>query len=441
MKYIILICGFLNLIGFSYEAFCEALHENTASLSFNVEEAVTTVLNNYPTIKEANEALRCSMAGLNESRSDYYPKLTANFGYTRLDPDPAIDFPGLGSIQLFPENNYDINLHLKYNILGLGKTNSQVDLAKSRLDSSQNNIDLLKNNLAFETIQIFYLILLLDRSIEVQNKQIDSLNEHLEITKKKVSSGTATDFDALTTKVKVAEATTQKIELQNLLNKEQITLKRLLGAPDDTAIILKGDFPNSPLIFDENGLIAKAQNQRIEVKLAENLEKTALMGYRIAKSDYDPSLNLNLSYGTKNGYLPNLDTLKQNWIGNVEFSIPLFEGFKTPNKVKEADAKLMIAKLNKWDSQAQVASEVRKSLSDVRADFEKMSSTELHVKLAQEALSQAKIRYESGIITNLDLINAETALAQARLFNIQALHDYVISGKALKKSIGDRLWE
>ena len=440
MKYFFKVFIFIVLLGSIFIRHEVALSGQIDN-PLTVENAVLTVIGNYPTVQAASEALKASIANISSARSEYYPKLGAALSYTRLYPDPPLEVPGLGSLELFPRNNYDLNLNFRYNILNFGKTNSQVDLAKSQSNSAQNSLDLLKTNLAFQTIQIFYSILFLEKSIEVQNQQIKSLNDHVDITEKKVQSGSATNFDELTTKVKVAEAENQKIELQNLLNKEYISLKRLLGAKDEEIIQLSGSFSQTSSDIDPMILVSKAASERWEIKLAKDAENTALMEYKVAQSEYNPSLDLNFIYGGKNGYEPDLNEIKQDYAANLELRFPLFEGFKTPSKVKEAKAKLMAAKMNRWDIEQMVASDVRKTISDVKADTEKIDSTKLHVKLAEEALSQAKVRYESGVITNLDLINSETSLAQARLFNLQALHDYVISINALKKATGEKLWE
>jgi len=88
-----------------------------------------------------------------------------------------------------------------------------------------------------------------------------------------------------------------------------------------------------------------------------------------------------------------------------------------------------------------VVAEVHQAASDVRASVEKMKSAQLHVKLADQAFSQAKVRYASGVITNLDLLNAETALDEAKLLQLQAIYSYIVSKDALRKAVGEIFWE
>jgi outer membrane protein TolC len=70
---------------------------------------------------------------------------------------------------------------------------------------------------------------------------------------------------------------------------------------------------------------------------------------------------------------------------------------------------------------------------------EKIKTSALQVEQAKEALAIATVRYESGVITNLDLLDAETALAQSELLYLEALYQQVISGYALERAIGGNL--
>jgi outer membrane protein len=149
-----------------------------------------------------------------------------------------------------------------------------------------------------------------------------------------------------------------------------------------------------------------------------------------------PSLKVNLAYGLKNGYIPNLDVLRGNWVAAVGVQVPIFNGFKTRSQEQESEANLRATRAHTTDVERAVTSEVLQAVSDVRASLDKIQTSELQVRQAKQAIDMATVRYESGVVTNLDLIDAQTALAQAELFHLQALYHYVLSRYALGKSIG-----
>ncbi len=276
--------------------------------------------------------------------------------------------------------------------------------------------------------------------MEVQQQQIDALQENLVFMKKKVASGSATNFDALTTQVKVAEAQNQKIELENMLNKQEIELCRLTGICGVSEVVLKGNFPSETLELNESKSINEALDHRLEMQIAKAQEKKALELYNNACTDRNPSLDINVLYGEKNGFFIDIQEIQPAFTGNVALTMPIFTGLRTLNQIKEAKANLKSASYKKKEVEDNISAEVRQAVSDVRASIEKIKVTELDVKLAQEAVVQARVRYKGGVITNLDLLNAEISLAQSRLLHLQALHDYALYVDALKKTEGIRLW-
>jgi outer membrane protein len=294
----------------------------------------------------------------------------------------------------------------------------------------------VKTGLAFQTIQTFYTILYLQQSIQVQDEQINALNQHLLTTQKKVQSGSATDFDVLTTEVRVSAAETQKIDVENELRKQEVAFRRLLDLPPTLPVNLRGDFSLAPIPLKADSLLTVAMQRRIEVRLSEDGEKSAEMQSRIVSLRDMPSLKVNLAYGLKNGYIPDLDVLRGNWVAAIGVQVPIFNGFKTRSQEQESEANLRAARAHTTDVEKAVTSEVLQAVSDVRANLDKIQTSELQVRQAKQAVDMATVRYESGVVTNLDLIDAQTALAQAELFHLQALYHYVLSRYSLDKSIG-----
>jgi outer membrane protein TolC len=107
---------------------------------------------------------------------------------------------------------------------------------------------------------------------------------------------------------------------------------------------------------------------------------------------------------------------------------------------KEAEANMQSASLKTQDIYKSILTEIKQVISDVKTNYDKLNAAKLHVKLAEDAVEQSKVRFENGIITNLDLINAETSLAKARLLFSQAQYSYTISQYALKRAVGEHIW-
>ncbi len=240
----------------------------------NFKEAIQNALTNQPLLMQAEEQINAAEAKINQQKTYYYPEVEGDISYTRIGPIPAFSFSG-ENLYLAPNNNYDFHVSAKELLYDFGKRDALVEIAKSYKLSSEDKITLIKNNLAYQTTKAFYSVLFLEKSIDVKDEQIKNLNAHIDITTKKVQSGSATDYDILITKVKLASAQNQKIDLQNALTKTKIYLSSLMGLKDGKEINISGDFNADSTSFNSDSLLTEAYNKRPEMILAMDAEKSA----------------------------------------------------------------------------------------------------------------------------------------------------------------------
>jgi outer membrane protein len=408
--------------------------------SLTLDEAIQQVVKNHPLIEQAQQRVQASQARVDESRSPFYPELDATALYSRIGPIPSIDIPGMGSFSLYPENNYDAHVAARQTLCDFGRRSTQSALARSEKQTAEDNIGYVKSELAYRTVQIFYTILFLQEDMRVLDEEINALNEHLSISEKKAQTGSATDFDVLTTRVRVANAQSQKVDVESALQKQIIVLKRLMGIPEDQEIQLQGDFSSQSSEINPDSLMSDALTQRREMILARDAETSLEIQHRLASLGDRPSLKANLLLGVKNGYFPDLNQAKVNWVAGAQVQMPLFNGFRTRYRKQESEANLAAARAHTRDVSQQVRSDVQQALADIRAKQEKIQATQLQLEQAEQALSLAKKQYEIGVITNLDLLDAQTSHLEANLNHLRALYQMILSRYALEKAAGSKIW-
>jgi outer membrane protein len=409
--------------------------------TLTVNQAVRRVLDLHPAIAQGNESVRAAEARVLQSASPSYPDVTTEASYTFLGPIAKLAFPGLGEFRLYPADNYDAHVAGRYTVYDFGKVDATVNMTKSRVQSGRDAVELTKSNLAYQTIRVFYSILFLEKSIRVQDEQIEALNQHMLSTKRRVTAGTATSFDVLTTQVRVAAAQSQRIDLENGLQKQRIVLGQLLGLAQGVQVQIRGDFEQAPTPVTGESLYQMAALRRLEIKLAKDAEKSAEFQRDLVSLGNKPSLKANLAYGIKNGFIPNLDVLRGNWVAGVKAEVPIFDGWRTDHQKEEAEATMLAEQARRRDIEQQVSSDVGQASADLQAADSKITISELQVQQAKEAVSIAQSRYETGTVTNLDLLDAQAAESTARLGNLQALYKYVMSKYELQRAIGANPWE
>ena len=431
--------GLILGLGISAGLFPQQAPAQTPPRSITVVDAVRTVLERNHSLREAEDAVAVFEARAAESRSRLLPQVRADLGYTRLGPTEEIAIPGFGVYQLYPANNYDLHAGASQLVYDFNRTKESVNLSQSQVTNAADRWEILKRDLAFETVKLFYSILFLQDSLRVQTETVKTLNDHLAVAGKKLEAGTATELDLLNTQVRLVTSENQVVDLEAAREKQLLGLRRLMGLEDQAPLDLQGGFKYEPSAFDPEGLVRQAWQKRPETKAVQDLIRSADLQIRVAGLADRPSLSLNVLGGWKNGYLPNLNFWKINYVAAVAAVVPIFNGHQTRAMKAEAQANLRTLEDRSKDVRGMVRTEVLQAAADVQASSRKLETVEVNVARARKALEFAKSSYEAGTVTNLDLLDTEDAYAQAELLRVQALYQFVLSRLALHRAVGETL--
>lgn len=404
--------------------------------SMTVEQAVQRVLQTHPAIDQALANIRAAEARTSQASSAKLPDVRTEASYAHIGPVPEFSFPNLGSIVLAPADAYSAHVAGEYTLYDFGRMSTAVDLSRSREQTLRDAMELTKINLSLQTIRVFYAIILLQKSMKVQDEQIEALNQHLSVTQKRVAAGTATSFDVLTTQVRVAGAQNQKVDIQNSLQKQEAMLAQLLNLPAQSLPLIYGSFQQTATSLNIDSLSQLALQQRTELKIAHDSEQSAERQKAVSSRGNMPTLKVSAVYGLNNGYEPNIYPLRGNWVWGAQAQVPIFDGGRVGHQEEEAEATVQSERAHGRDVEAQIRSDVAQVAADVQASASKVQISELQLRQAHDAVTIARAQYETGSITNLDLLDAETAESAARLMNLQALYRFVISKYELERAIG-----
>jgi outer membrane protein len=426
----------MKALSLSLIFFCIGFQTLLAQDTLTVEQAVQRVLQTHPAIDQALSNIRAAEARTSQASSAKLPEVTTDATYAHIGPVPEFSFPVVGSFVLAPADNYDARVTSRYTFYDFGKTTAAIDLSSSRVQTSRDMMELTKTNLSLQTIRAFYSIVLLRRSLQVQDEQIEALTQHLSATQKRVEAGTATNFDVLTTQVRVAAAQNQKVEIQNSLQKQEAILRQLLNLPTNSLPVIRGSFQQTQVSLNVDSLRGLALQQRTELKLARDAEQSAQRQKELNSLGNMPALKVSIAYGFKNGYEPNIYPLRGNWVWGAQAQVPIFDGGRVSHQEEEAQATVQAEKAHSLDVEQQIRSDVEQVVADVQAAVSKVQISEVQLRQAHEAVSIARTQYETGSITNLDLLDAETAESAAKLMNLQALYRLIVSKYELDRAIG-----
>jgi len=420
--------------------FCTATAQTQPNDSIDIGHAVAMTIQNHPSVRQAEYGVTASGESIGASRSAHYPDVSIDGEYARIGPVPSFELPGQGPLELAPRNNYNFYLGVRQTLYDFGRTSESVRLAKTSLQAATDNVDMVKFGLAYQTTSVFNGILILHRRIDVLGEQLQTLRQHLDMSVKKLNAGTATDFDTLTIQVKLAVVTSDSIDAARALESQEIFFRQLTGLPWNAPVNLRGDFASTAIELNPDSLISAAESQRPELVLSRDAESSAKVRTRLASLGDKPTLALSLTSGLKNGYEPNLNTWRGNYVAGLQLKIPLFNGYRSKHLESEAHARFNSAQAHTNDIEQLIRSEVLQAIAGVNSSLEKIASTDAQVEQAEQAVSMARVRYAAGVITNLELLDTETTLSQAKLIRLRAFYDYTVSLDALDRATGKKLW-
>jgi outer membrane protein len=409
--------------------------------TLTVELAIAKALANQPLIQQAQAAVEAARARVGQAQSAWYPRVSASGSYNHVLPDETIAFGALGSFSLVPVDVFDFNVGASLVIFQFGKTEVQVKLAESGVSAARIGLEQIRTSLAFQTAQGFYTVLFLTKQLAAVDSQLQNLREHLDATRIKAQTGSATRYDELATEVRISVLESQRIDAESQLNKQSIGLKQLLGLPESAVLDLVGGFPAPAATGeDEQQLLANAMTQRNDVKQAVEGEGAAELNRRLATNGAWPTLSAHAAMGYKNGILTasnlNINALQFNWVAGLQLNVPIFQGFLIARMGEEAEKKVAAAQENTRAVKLSAATQVMQAIQDVEAGRRQVQSSEAQLTQAQEMLQVVKLEYELGMLTNIEYLDAQAALERAQLGSIQASYREVLSEYALKQAAG-----
>lgn len=411
-------------------------------VKLTLSQAIHYAVNNEPLIKEAQDQVSIAKAKADELHSAFLPHAAVNLNYDHIGPTPFISVPGMGSAK-FPlaiADNFDEHVEVQYLIYDFNRRKETLKLLRSNEVTEAEKINLIRNQLSYETAQVYYSIIYLNRSIHVMDRQIKDLEEHLKVAKKLVATGSAIGLDTINTSVRLTSLQNAKANVINQKKKDAVILGSLMNFPEGKTFVVEGKLERSSNQYQLGTLVQEAYMQREELKLNSLVEHTATLNKAVIEKSNMPTLSAFGTAGVKNGYPGDLPKMRANYVVGLTANIPVFDGFLKKSKLVTADKQIQSINDHAAVLKQQIRREVHKALLDYRNDIVQLRTAQVEITQAKAAMKQAIGLYKSGSITNTTLLDTETALAQARLKFSYQLFQLTLSHYKLLQAEGQKIW-
>jgi outer membrane protein TolC len=247
-------------------------------------------------------------------------------------------------------------------------------------------------------------------------------------------SGIVPGIDVLRAEVQLGTERQRATAASNDFEKTKLQLARVMGLPAGQEFTLSQELPNLPTPdMTLQQALDQAFNTRPDYKAAQERLAAAEAERRAAEGEFLPSVRVNADYG-KIGQNPADSLATYSVSGTV--NVPIFNGGRSRGRLMQADAELRMRRSEVEDLKAGVDYDVRSAFLDLKASDEQLQVATRSRDLAQQQLTQARDRFAAGVASNIEVVQAQEAVATSSEQYIAALYSYNISKALLARGMG-----
>jgi outer membrane protein len=409
------------------------LAEETKELT--LEKSIEIAFERNRQILAAKERLGIAKGELIVARAGFLPALSLGANYLRLGEGQKISVGGGSEVVVRGQDTYMATATIEQPIFTWGRIKNSYRQASSNQRISEEDYRKERNLLRFNVTESFYNLILAGELLNLSQESYAQMERHLRQVEKRYEDGLASKFDLLRARVELANLKPQLIRSRNSLTLAENRFKSLLGFPSQREVKPQGELKYQPTEIELSQAISEALKNRPEVISLKEQENIALAEARLASASNKPLLSAIYNYEFQKPYHWK-DEWGKEWNAMVVLQFPIFSGFSTRGKVLQSTSQLREVKYNSQHKNEEIELEVRETYLSLRQEEETIISQRENVTQAEEAMSIAEKRYTSGLITNLEFMDTQLAVTQAKTAHLQALANYLIAKAKLTKAMG-----
>ncbi|NGZ44447.1 TolC family protein [Cytophagaceae bacterium 50C-KIRBA] len=419
--------------------------------SFSLKEAVDYAIIHHVQVKNSNLDLQNASAKINEIKAIGLPQVNGGVTYTNnliiqrmfipaktFNPNAAegeiiaaefgVKNSGMANVglsQLVFDGTY---------LLGLKASEVYKELSTKNLVQS-------KQQVAEGVMKAYYGILVNEKRLQILQANVGRLDSLLKETRALNKQGFVEKIDVQRLEV---QSNNLKTELDNVIRIQDLgysLLKFQMGYPMEEPIRLSLTLEQVDMKFnpiDEN--MPFNYGNRIEYSILKTQEGLAELDVRSQKAGYLPRLLFNLSYGFTTGRKNFGDLISQPWFDNstlgFTLQIPIFDGFSKKYKTIQSQNNLQKVRQSYDLVKSSIDLQRSQSLITLKNSLESLKEQKANLDLANEISRVTRVKYQQGVGSNLEVLNAETSIKESQANYFTSLYNALIAKVELEKANG-----
>ncbi|MCX7098707.1 MAG: TolC family protein [Methylococcales bacterium] len=399
-----------------------------------LEEAWNSALADNHQIKSAAADTRASEQQLYSAQGQRLPELNVSTGYTQYSQTPAAKATFGGQTAQFntaQDGSVKAQAIASLPVFTSGRISHSIHAAESALQAANANESSFMLTVKMQVAEAYVAVLRSAGSLQVANDHRDSLSAHDTDVQNLYGQGVVAKNDALAAAVELANAQQQVLQATNQLDIAKAHYNQLLDRDLADAVQLSPQFPDKP-----QGNLAELSINALGLRpelvvLSQQIEALEEQAQSV-KAGALPQLSLNGGYQ----YQENRYQVYQGlWMVNVGLQWKLFDGSTRHNSAALSRQASSI-KEQRDDFSSQITLQVRQAWLDSQEAAQRISVASLAIGQADENLKVTIDRYQQGLATNTEVLEAEDLRTKTHNNFNNAQYDEALATLHLRRAMG-----
>ena len=366
-------------------------------------------LRDNPGVQAAAQRLLQAQAQLGVVRAGQAPNVSVSAGVsnsrTSSETSQGLALGG----RSIEGNNFSAGASLSYELDLWGRVRRVVEAADAGALAAQNDRDGVLLMLSSQVASSYWQLRGLDAELAILRSALDARREAQQLVEARFKAGLSNELDVSRARIERANAEADLHEVQRQRNTVEHALATLVGASPSQPLMASAGAqlplpPNIPV-----GLPASLVGQRPDLAASVAQLKAANAQVGVAEGAFYPALSLTSNFGFASEHLRDLASggARQFSIGPLALSLPVFDGGRNRANLAHSTARYEEAVANHQTRLLTALREVEDALSDVQQRQQQGEVQAQSQQAASRALQVAQARYERGVSTYLDVIDAQ----------------------------------
>ena len=416
--------------------------------ALSLEGAIKIALEQSKQLQTAKYDVQKAEADLDEVFGNALPKVDLSANYTRyLKPMQFYIagefFPGAGGggqfVEASSDNAIDARVDVSQTIFNSAVFRS-ISASDNYLDAAKANLNVQLDEVILGVKNAYYQALVQKESYELVKASQENATKNFNDIKVLFEEGLIAEYDKIRAEVQVENFKPQLISAENAFQNAKNNLKVLIGLDPDNEIELtdkldkfKSEYNSYNLDNIQNKVLVE-NPQLNALTIQQEVNKDFISVY---ESEYLPTISAFGSYslqGQSNTF--DFPTATTSTAG-LRFNMNLFSGLQTNAKVEKAELDLLKTKTQSELLEINLKSQVKNLVNKIESAQRQIDANEKNIAQAQRGYDIAKIRYEEGVGSLLEINDSDLALRTAKTNNLRTVYELLFSYAQLDQLLGN----